>query len=181
MPTGSDLITSQVECLYLEVNSDILNTSIEQLLEAAKDVATQQQTMVVFIRESHVYMVTEESDLDLMLSKLYDRWTTSTLITGIREARQEPTEADYVTMPYGFRYRLLDVHSLTTYGVAMSQLFPGERLYRMMDGKDRVAGLLSPVLIDGEEDYEQCLEFNRTGKWKYELAGGIPANVSQSV
>jgi hypothetical protein len=75
----------------------------------------------------------------------------------------------------GFRYRLLNSTVDDGYAAAAAQLLPGEMLYRMMDGEHRIMGKLFPVLMDGEVNFGQSVAEMQKGRWRFQLAAGIPA------
>ncbi len=74
----------------------------------------------------------------------------------------------------GFRYRLLNSTVSDGYAAAAAQLMPGEMLYRMMDGENRVMGKLFPVLMNDEVNFAQCVAKMQQGRWDFQLAAGIP-------
>jgi hypothetical protein len=89
-----------------------------------------------------------------------------------RRNRDQPVS--YVTTSSGFRYRLLDVTVDDGYDAVAAKLLPGEMLYRMMDGSNRVNDKLFPVLMKEEINFVQSVEAMSTRGWIFQLAAGIP-------
>lgn len=79
----------------------------------------------------------------------------------------------YVESDSGFRYRILESTVNDGYDAAAAQLLPGERLYRMMDGRSRVLGRLFPILIDDEASFAQSVDGMTTRGWEFHLIAGI--------
>ena len=80
MPTSVSPITEQTNCIYLQVDQD---APLEALLEEAKELATNENTMVMFAVFTYgtLFQVTSESNIEHMAIRYRDRFNCSMLIT----------------------------------------------------------------------------------------------------